>query len=73
MLVGSFDVLRGSSSPCPPSPFRPCTSPPRLLSLGQVEDLRAQLAAKEAALEELRAMTPEAMWLRDLDAVEEGA
>ena len=43
------------------------------LSLGQVEDLRAQLAAKEAALEELRAMTPEAMWLRDLDAVEEGA
>ena len=47
--------------------------PPRLLSLGQVEDLRAQLAAKEAALEELRAMTPEAMWLRDLDAVEEGA
>jgi hypothetical protein len=40
------------------------------LTLEKVEELKAELAAKEALLTELKATTPQALWMRDLDALE---
>lgn len=44
---------------------------PRPSSFQQVQELKEQLASKEAELEALRATTPADLWLRDLDRLEE--